>query len=62
MHIPCCCAGIAAAQWLGLRLQTIAALVITLVALLAVLGREGLLPFAVSDGKFAASTPNMPTL
>lgn len=49
------CTGIAAAQWLGLRLQSIAALVITLVALLAVLGHEGLLPFAVSDGKFAAS-------
>lgn len=48
-------AGIAAAQWLALRLQTIAALVITLVALLAVVGHEGLLPFAVSDGKFAAS-------
>ncbi|KAL0053237.1 hypothetical protein WJX82_002974 [Trebouxia sp. C0006] len=48
-------AGIAAAQWLGLRLQSIAAFVITLVALLAVLGHQGLLPFAVSDGKFAAS-------
>ena len=48
-------AGIAAAQWLGLRLQSIAASVITLVALLAVLGHQGLLPFAVSDGKFAAS-------
>ena len=47
--------GIAAAQWLALRLQSIAAVVITLVALLAVLGHEGLLPFAVSDGKFAAS-------
>lgn len=49
------CAGIAAAQWLALRLQTIAAFVISLVALLAVLGHEALLPFAVSDGKFAAS-------
>lgn len=48
-------AGIAAAQWLALRLQTIAAFVISLVALLAVLGHEALLPFAVSDGKFAAS-------
>jgi len=48
-------AGIAAAQWLGLSLQSIAAFVITLVALLAVLGHQGLLPFAVSDGKFAAS-------
>ncbi|DBA85738.1 TPA: hypothetical protein ACH3X1_005304 [Trebouxia sp. C0004] len=48
-------AGIAAAQWLGLRLQSIAAFVITLVAVLAVLGHQGLLPFAVSDGKFAAS-------
>lgn len=53
LHI--CFAGIAAAQWLGLRLQSIAAFVITLVALLAVLGHQGLLPFAVSDGKFAAS-------
>lgn len=52
-----CYAGIAAAQWLALRLQTIAAFVITLVALLAVLGHEALLPFAVSDGKFAASKP-----
>lgn len=50
-------AGIAAAQWLALRLQTIAAFVISLVALLAVLGHEALLPFAVSDGKFAASKP-----
>jgi len=40
-------------------LQTIAAFVITLVALLAVLGHEGLLPFAVSDGKFAASKPSL---
>ena len=52
-------AGIAAAQWLALRLQTIAAFVISLVALLAVLGHEALLPFAVSDGKFAASKPSL---
>ena len=51
--------GIAAAQWLALRLQTIAAFVISLVALLAVLGHEALLPFAVSDSKFAASKPSL---
>lgn len=52
-------AGIAAAQWLALRLQTIAAFVISLVALLAVLGHEALLPFAVRDDKFAASKSSL---
>lgn len=49
------CAGMAAAQWLGLRLQSIASVLVTLVALLAVLGHEDLLPFAASNSKFAAS-------
>ena len=62
IHIDGWYAGIAAAQWLALRLQTIAAFVISLVALLAVLGHEALLPFAVSDGKFAASKPSLPNM
>ncbi|BDA43676.1 probable multidrug resistance-associated protein 7 [Coccomyxa sp. Obi] len=37
-------AGLAAAQWLSLRLQVLAASVITLVAALGVAGNEGLLP------------------
>ena len=48
-------AGIAAAQWLALRLQSVAAVLVTLVALLAVLGHEHLLPFATGSSKFAAS-------
>lgn len=48
-------AGIAAAQWLALRLQAVAAVLVTLVALLAVLGHEHLLPFATGSSKFAAS-------
>ena len=47
--------GMAAAQWLGLRLQAIASVLVTLVALLAVLGHEDLLPFATASSKFAAS-------
>jgi hypothetical protein len=45
------CAGLAAAQWLSLRLQVLAASVITLVAGLGVAGAAGLLPsFATQAG------------
>ena len=38
------CLGVAAAQWLALRLQSMAAVVVFVVALLAVLDTENLLP------------------
>ena len=38
-------AGVAAAQWLAVRLQLLAAVLVAAVALLAVLGRAGLLPW-----------------
>lgn len=38
-------AGVAAAQWLAVRLQLLAAVLVATVALLAVLGRAGLLPW-----------------
>ena len=56
--LPHVCTGMAAAQWLGLRLQAIASVLVTLVALLAVLGHEDLLPFATGSSKFAASKPS----
>ena len=41
-------AGVAAAQWLAVRLQLLAAVLVAAVALLAVLGRAGLLPWTLA--------------
>ena len=48
-------AGIATAQWLGLRLQLIAALLVTLVGVMAVAGNEDILPGFHGAGDYTAS-------
>ncbi len=52
------CAGAAISQWLGLRLQMLASTVTGLVALAAVLQKQGLLPGTHNPtGKLALAIP-----
>ncbi len=44
-------AGVAVAQWLALRLQCFAAILVTSIALLAVLDQEGFLPQISAERK-----------
>ena len=48
-------AGIATAQWLGLRLQLIAAVLVTLVGVMAIAGNEDILPGFHGAGEYTAS-------
>ena len=52
-------AGIATAQWLGLRLQLIAAVLVTLIGVMAIAGNEDLLPGFHGAGEFTASKSAM---
>ena len=45
------CAGVAAAQWLSLRLQLLAAAVVVLVAAVGIAGASGLLPAFASQAQ-----------
>ena len=47
--------GIATAQWLGLRLQLIAAVLVTLVGVMAIAGNEDILPGFHGAGEYTAS-------
>ena len=52
--------GIATAQWLGLRLQLIAAVLVTLVGVMAIAGNEDILPGFHGAGEYTASKVAMP--
>eukprot|EP00891_Asterochloris_glomerata_P003413 jgi/Astpho2/3413/e_gw1.00054.14.1_t len=52
-------AGIATSQWLGLRLQLIAAVLVTLIGVMAIAGNEDLLPGFHGAGEFTASKSAM---